>query len=69
MEERWPWEAEGSLEASDPLAHQRHEEALKETLPRVVKLLARARYSDGKQQPASDRGYRLLRHLETSAAL
>ena len=39
MEERWPWEAEGSLEASDPLAHQRHEEAIKEQLPRVVKLL------------------------------
>src|SRR5688500_20355579 len=39
MEERWPWEAEESLEASDPLAHQRHEELLKEQLPRVVKLL------------------------------
>ena len=39
MEERWPWEAEGSLEASDPLAHQRHEESIKEQLPRVVKLL------------------------------
>jgi len=39
MEERWPWEAEESLEASDPLAHQRHEEAIKEQLPRVVKLL------------------------------
>ena len=30
MEERWPWEAEESLEPSDPLAHQRHEELLKE---------------------------------------
>jgi quercetin dioxygenase-like cupin family protein len=39
MEERWPWEAEESLETSDPLAHQRHEELLKEQLPRVVKLL------------------------------
>jgi hypothetical protein len=39
MEERWPWEAEESLEASDPLAHQRHEQAVKERLPRVVKLL------------------------------
>ena len=34
MEERWPWEAEGSLEANDPLAHQRHEESIKEQLPR-----------------------------------
>jgi len=39
MEERWPWEAEESLQVSDPLAHQRHEELLKEQLPRVVKLL------------------------------
>jgi len=39
MEERWPWEAEESLETSDPLAHQRHEESVKEQLPRVVKLL------------------------------
>src|SRR5262249_17985765 len=39
MEERWPWEAEESLQASDPLAHQRHEELLKEKSPRVVKLL------------------------------
>lgn len=39
MEERWPWEEESSLEARDPLAHQRHEEAIKEKLPRVVKLL------------------------------
>ena len=39
MEERWPWEAEESLEASDPFAHQRHEAAVKEQLPRVVKLL------------------------------
>src|SRR5262245_16044418 len=39
MEERWPWEAEESLQSSDPLAHQRHEELLKTQLPRVVKLL------------------------------
>ena len=39
MDERWPWEAEESLQASDPLAHQRHEELLKEKSPRVVKLL------------------------------
>jgi len=39
MEERWPWEAEESLEPSDPLAHQRLEESFKEQLPRVVKLL------------------------------
>lgn len=39
MEERWPWEAEESLEASDPFAHQRHEESIKERLPRVIKLL------------------------------
>src|SRR5262249_49798735 len=39
MEERWLWEAEESLQASDPLAHQRHEELLKEKSPRVVKLL------------------------------
>jgi len=39
MEERWPWEAEESLEAPDPLAHQRHEQSIKERLPRVVKLL------------------------------
>ena len=39
MEERWPWEAEESLEASDPFAHQRHEQSIKEQLPRVVKLL------------------------------
>jgi quercetin dioxygenase-like cupin family protein len=39
MEERWPWEAEESLEAPDPLAHQRQEQAIKEQLPRVAKLL------------------------------
>ena len=39
MEERWPWESEESLEAGDPLAHQRHEASIKEQLPRVVKLL------------------------------
>ena len=39
MEERWPWEAEESLEPSDPLAHQRLEESFREQLPRVVKLL------------------------------
>ena len=38
MEERWPWEAEESLEAPDPFAHQRHEDSIKEQLPRVVKL-------------------------------
>src|SRR5689334_23726659 len=40
MEERWPWEDEASLPPSDPLAHQRHEQSVKEKLPRVVKLLA-----------------------------
>jgi mannose-6-phosphate isomerase-like protein (cupin superfamily) len=39
MDERWPWEAEESLEPSDPLAHQRLEESFKEQLPRVIKLL------------------------------
>ena len=39
MEERWPWESEESLEVADPFAHQRHEAAVKEQLPRVVKLL------------------------------
>ena len=39
MEERWPWEAEESLEPSDPLAHQRLEESFREQLPHVVKLL------------------------------
>jgi quercetin dioxygenase-like cupin family protein len=39
MDERWPWEAEESLQPGDPLAHQRHEELSKEQMPRVVKLL------------------------------
>ena len=60
MEERWPWEAEESLEASDPLAHQRHEEAFEGTIAAGGQAAARARYGDGKQRPPSDRGYRLL---------
>ena len=39
MQERWPWEDEGSRESSDPLAHHRHEAAVKKQMTRVVKLL------------------------------
>ncbi|HWH78256.1 MAG TPA: cupin domain-containing protein [Candidatus Binatus sp.] len=39
MQERWPWEDEGSRESGDPLAHQRHEANVKERMARVVKLL------------------------------
>src|ERR1041385_9570120 len=54
MEERWPWEDEASLSPADPLAHQRHEESVKEKLPRVVKLLAVQDTVMGQSSPRSE---------------